>query len=115
MAGSRIRTMKSSEFDKGLLQWVKVMVLTKTFNRGNLYILVLDRQGQTRIDACPVHQDSTGSTSPLIAPFFGSGQMQRFSQCIQQRHTRLEEYLVMCPIDRQADCSVLILHDRPPL
>src|SRR6266852_2148061 len=28
---------------------------------------------------------------------------------------RVEEYLVMGPIDRQAGCSFLILHDRPPL
>ena len=63
-----IGTLKGGMFYESLLNWMKLAILRKSFNRYDLLALRLRRQHQTSADCLAVHQDGTCPTKPNSAP-----------------------------------------------
>ena len=83
LAGRTVSALKAIMGDERGLQRMKVLPLSKPFNRGHLLPLTHDGERQTREDAPAIDEDGTGATSAMIAALLGPGQSEMFTQRIK--------------------------------
>jgi hypothetical protein len=62
----------------------------KALDGGDLITIVHDSQGEAAVDATAFNDYGTGTTLPLVATLFASGEVQVFAEGIEQRRAWVE-------------------------
>jgi hypothetical protein len=96
-----ISTLQTIVRNKSGLEWMKLIILCQTLNRGNSFSLIHKRKGQTRKNAATIDENGTGSTLTMITPFFGTRQSKILTQSIEQTDTWIGLEDILFPVDSE--------------
>ncbi len=72
---------------------------SQSFNAGYFGTIRLSRQRQAAQHPLAINQYRAGTALPLIAPFFGAGQVKMLTQCIEQGDTGIDLHLLRLTIN----------------
>jgi hypothetical protein len=75
--------------DEGGLDGMQGAPPCKPFDGEDLRTVATCGEGETRVDAPPIHEDRAGATLPAVATLLGPCQVQAFAQEIEQRDPRV--------------------------
>jgi hypothetical protein len=91
--------LKAIMLDEGGLDRVKNFTSRQALNRSNPFTLLSDRESEAGVDANAIHQDGAGAALTVIAAFLCTGEVQAFTQQIEQRNSRLQVKIVGPSVD----------------
>ena len=94
-----VAALESVMLQERRLHWMQLIALRQAFNGGDLLAFMRHGQRETAIDAAAIGQNGARATLPVIAPFFCAGELEPFTQKIQQRGARVERKLLLLSID----------------
>ena len=63
-------------------------------NRHHFFLVVHHRERQAGVQTTAIHMDGTGAALSMVAALFGTGQLELFTQQIEQRYPRLNLQVV---------------------
>jgi hypothetical protein len=89
--------------DKGPLHGVKLIAVGESFDCLDFLSIGSDRKHQAPINSTSVKMNRTSAAFSAIAPLFGAGEVEAFSQNIQQSRTGFNLNAMANAIDRQGD------------
>jgi hypothetical protein len=89
--------------DKGHLHGMKLIAVGESFDCLDFLPIGSDRKHQAPVDPPSVKMNRTRAAFSAIAPLLGAGEVEAFSQNIQQRRTGFNLNAMANTIDRQGD------------
>jgi hypothetical protein len=89
--------------DKSLLHGVKLIAFGQSFDRLDFLSIGSDRKHQAPINSTSVKMNRTSAAFSAIAPLLGAGEVEAFSQNIQQSRTGFNLNAIANAIDFQGD------------
>jgi hypothetical protein len=89
--------------DKGHLHGMKLIAIGESFDCLDFLSIGSDRKHQAPVDPPSVKMNGARAAFSAIAPLLGAGEVEAFSQNIQQRRTGFNLNAMANTIDRQGD------------
>jgi len=89
--------------DKGRLHGMKLIAVGESFDCLDFLPIGSDRKHQAPVDPPSVKMNRTSAAFSAITPLLGAGEVEAFSQNIQQRRTWFNLNAMANTIDRQGD------------
>src|SRR5688500_4994290 len=74
---------------------------TETFNGHDLVSVMHQSKAEARVHAPAIHMNRTGSTLTVVTALFGTGEMNNFSEAIEEGRSRINAKLMLFSIDAQ--------------
>jgi hypothetical protein len=91
--------------DKSLLHGVKLIAVGQSFDCLDFLSIGSDRKHQASVNPPPVKMNRTSTAFSAIAPLLGAGEVEAFSQNIQQSRTGFNLNAMSNAIDFQGDAG----------
>src|SRR5580658_2499855 len=103
LARGTVTALIAVVLEEGRLDGMQAARLTKAFDGSDLIPFMHDSQGQTGVNAAPVHMHSASSALAVIASFFCAGQTDCFAQAIEKGRARVDLKVESLAVDSEAD------------
>ena len=108
-AGRAVAALRAAEVGKAVLQRVQTAVAGQPFNGRDLAPLALGRQQQAREHRLAIDQHGACAALAQLAAVLGAGELQIFSQHLEQRLVAVGQHIGGFAVDRAGEAD---LHDR---
>ena len=107
LAAGAVAALVAVVLHKSGLHGMQVAGLANAFDGGDLVALVHHRKREAAVHAATVHVHRAGAALAVIAAFLGAGQMDAFTQRVEQRGARVEVAQgVVLAVDAQGQLPV---------
>jgi hypothetical protein len=103
LSGGAVAALESILIDKGQLHGVKLIAIGESFDCLDFLSIGRDRKHQAPVDPPSVKMNGARAAFSAIAPLLGAGEVEAFSQNIQQSRTRFNLNAMANAINFQGD------------